>query len=176
VKQLKQQQQQQQQQMPDLHWATAHAGMCSSRQLAACSRPRLTRPHPVVQLQRDWAAHLQAAAAAGNVTSGSCDTRRCLCSKESSGSGLTSQAMPCETVRRRRRSSSSSSGLSQQPGLQRLQQLLAANAAVPDSQLVSLRQLDLSLEQLVDLQGLGQLCPQLTVSCWRQSGIWSGMY
>jgi hypothetical protein len=52
----------------------------------------------------------------------------------------------------------------QQPGLQRLQQLLAANAAVPAGQLAGLRQLDLSLEQLLDLQGLGQLCPQLTVS------------
>lgn len=50
-----------------------------------------------------------------------------------------------------------------QPGLQHLQQLLTANTSLPSGQLASLRQLDLSLEQLHELQGLDQLCPQLMV-------------
>jgi hypothetical protein len=113
----------------------------------------------VGQLQREWAAHLNAAAAAGTMAQGAGDSNSCRCSRlnsSSSDSGShasgTLQSQPQQHQH--------------QPGLQRLQQLLAANAAVPASQLASLRQLDLSLEQLLDLQGLGQLCPQLTVSRW----------
>jgi hypothetical protein len=144
---------QQQQQLPGLSWAMNQAGMCSSVHLAASSRLRVVRPTPMADLQREWTAHLQAAAAAGTIAKDVSDNSICKCSSTPAGCGS-----DVVTVSKKQQQQQ------QQPGLQRLQQLLAANAAVPAGQLAGLRQLDLSLEQLLDLQGLGQLCPQLTVS------------
>jgi hypothetical protein len=47
--------------------------------------------------------------------------------------------------------------------LKQLREKVTANAAVSVSHLSQLRALDLSLEQLTDINGLGQLCPQLQV-------------
>lgn len=153
----------QQQHLPSLGAAVGHAGMCCADAVAACSRP-VTAPlaAQVWLLQQQWAENLQAAeithAAAANCVLNS-STQRAAVAVPTPGRKQACAAVP-------------------QQHLEQLQCVLCANAAVAVGQLHDLRQLDLSLEQLATLQGLGQLCPQLQVGCKMRIWLWwqlSGM-
>lgn len=109
---------------------------------------------PVLQLQGQWAANLQGALAVSHMQL----------------TGASAHSMSEQPQHQQKQPAPNQQQQQQQPleAPNWLRKLLTANAAAPLGQLT---QLDLSLEQLPGLHGLGVLCPQLTSFAVNMNGL-----
>jgi hypothetical protein len=149
------------------------AGAVRGTMFMSMSPPNMV---PVLQLQQQWAANLQCALACTHCTLAGAAADPCMqnqhchhhqqqqCSKQQ----LPPPGAPVTNTQQHHSHHQVQQRQQQQEEGTWLHKLLAANAAAPLDQLT---QLDLSLEQLPGLHGLGALCCQLTSLAANMNGL-----